>query len=147
MKLDYRRFLVELDGQPASEIFRPIVPILIRGPRTSVLLRPLLDCGADFTLLPISVATLVGIELNHDRTGIVGGIEGGSLTTTPGEAELELTDGRKTFRWQSTVRFAEGNNMLLGHLGFLEFFTATLNHCHRTFSLEPNERYPGKVLS
>ena len=36
------------------------------------------------------------------------------------------------YRWRTTLHFAEGNNMLLGHLGCLEYFVATLDplgHC------------------
>lgn len=145
MNFSYRKFLVELhDGASLSEVYRPIVPVLVKGPHDSLLLRPLLDCGADFTLFPMAVARAIGVVLDTDRAGTVGGIEGGSLVTYPGEVELELRDGNSTFRWRTTVRFAEGNNMLLGHLGCLEFFTATLAHFRRTISLEPNAIFPGE---
>jgi hypothetical protein len=143
MKFPYRRYLVELfDGESLSEIYRPIVPILVHGPRDSLLVHPLLDSGADFTLLPRSVATVTGVELDTKRIGTVGGIEGGSLVTYPGEVELELSDGTQSHRWPTTIRFAAGNNMLLGHLGCLEFFTASLDHHNRTVSLEPNASLP-----
>jgi hypothetical protein len=140
MRFPYRRFRVQLfDGGPPSEIYRPIVPLVVHGPMGSALVHPLLDCGADYTILPQSVATAVGIELDVNRPGTIGGIEGGSLITYPGDAELEVSDHIQICRWQTTVRFVAGNNMLLGHLGCLEFFTATLNH----FELEPNAGYPG----
>ena len=143
MNFAYRRFRVELfDGESLSEIYRPIVPILVHGPRDSLLIHPLLDSGADFTLFPISVATVIGVEPDTNRPGTVGGIEGGSLATFPAEVELELNDGTQNYRWVATVRFAEGNNMLLGHLGCLEFFAATLDHESRMFSLEPNASFP-----
>jgi hypothetical protein len=142
MSFSYRPFLVELfDGASLTEVHRPIVPILVHGPQASLLLRPLLDCGADFTLLPLAVATATGIKLDMGRAGAVGGIEGGSLVTYPGVAALELSDSVLSYRWTTTVHFASGNNMLLGHMGCLEFFTATLDHYHRSFSLEPNELY------
>jgi hypothetical protein len=144
MRFAYRPFLVELfDGASLTEVYRPIVPILVHGEHVSLLLRPLLDCGADFTLLPLDVADAIGIELDTEHVGTVGGIEGGSLITYPGEVELELSDGNISYRWRTTVRFAAGNNMLLGHLGCLEFFTATLDHYGRAISLEPNAIYPG----
>jgi hypothetical protein len=143
MKFSYRPFFVELfDGASLSEVYRPIVPILVHGPIASLLLRPLLDCGADLTLFPLDVAKAIGIELDTARVGTVGGIEGGSLDTYPGDVELELTDGTTSYRWRTTVRFAAGNNMLLGHLGCLELFVATLDHSQRTIALEPNAIYP-----
>lgn len=146
MNFSYRRFLVELfDGASLSEIHRPIVPILVRGPRDSLLVRPLLDSGADFTLFPLSVAAATGIDLDINRAGSVGGIEGGSLVTYPGDVELELSDGTQSYRWTTTVRFADGNNMVLGHLGCLEFFTVTLDHYQRDVLIEPNAIYPGKT--
>jgi len=144
MRFAYRPFLVELfDGASLTEVYRPIVPVLVHGPKASLLLRPLLDCGADFTLLPLDVAEATGIEFDSDHVGTVGGIEGGSLVTHPGEVELELNDGVRSYRWRTTIRFAAGNNMLLGRLGCLEFFTATLDHYQRSISLEPNAIYPG----
>jgi hypothetical protein len=143
MKFAYRRFLAELfDGESLSDIYRPIVPVFIHGPRDSLLIRPLLDSGADFTLLPLSVATAIGVDLDMDRIGTVGGIEGGSLATYSSDVEFELNDGNERYRWSATVRFAAGNNMLLGHLGFLEFLIATLDHHNRTFSLEPGAGFP-----
>ncbi len=88
------------------------------------------------------MAEATGIELDTDQLGTVGGIEGGSLVTYLGEAELELSDGTMSYRWSTKVRFAAGNNMLLGHLGCLEYFTAVLDHYQRTISLEPNAIYP-----
>jgi hypothetical protein len=104
-----------------------------------------LDCGADYTVLPLSVAQAVGIDVDRNRPGTIGGIEGGSLLTYPGEAELEITDRLERFRWCTTVRFAEGNVMLLGHLGCLEYFTVTLDHFGRVFEFEPNAAYPGRA--
>ncbi len=73
MNFSYCRFLVELfDGASLTEVYRPIVPILVHGPHDSLLVRPLLDCGADFTLLPLSVAAATGIELDMHRAGTVG---------------------------------------------------------------------------
>jgi hypothetical protein len=91
----------------------------------------------------LDVAKAIGIDLDTARVGTVGGIEGGSLDTYPGEVELELADKTTSYRWPTTVRFAAGNNMLLGHLGCLEFFVATLDHHQRTIALEPNAIYPG----
>ena len=143
MKFRYRSFNVALfDGEPASEIFRPIAPLLIHGPDGSALIYPLLDCGADYTLLPNSVADAVGIELDTERPGTVGGIEGGSVVTYPGDAELELSDKVESYRWPTLVRFTDSNNMLLGHLGFLEFFTAIMDHHGRTFELTLNDAFP-----
>jgi hypothetical protein len=142
MKFAYRRFLVELfDGEPVTEIYRPIVPILVNGPRDSVLVHALLDTGADFTLFPLTVASLIGVEPDRSRPGTVGGIEGGSLVTYPCQVELELNDRTQSHRWLATVRFADGNNILLGHLGCLEFLTATLDHSSRAISLEPNAHF------
>jgi len=146
MNFAYRRYLVELfDGASLSEVYRPVVPLLVHGPRSSLLLRPLLDSGADFTLLPLAVAQTIGVEVDTDRAGTVGGIESGSLVTYPGEVGLELSDGTQSYRWRTTVRFAAGNNLLLGHLGSLEFFTVTLDHYARTISLEPNVIFPGQA--
>jgi len=146
MNFKYRRYLVEMfDGAHLTEIYRPIVPLVINGPKGSLRIRPLLDSGSDFTLFPLSVAEVIGIEVHRDRIGAVGGIEGGSLATYPGNVELELSDNVESCRWTTTIYFSASNNMLLGHLGALEYFTVTLNHYERTFSLEPNEVFPGQT--
>jgi len=146
MKFPYRRFRVELfDGEPLTEIYRPIVPLLVHGPEGTALVHALLDCGADYTVLPLAVASAVCIELDRGRPGTIGGIEGGSLLTYPGDTELELSDRIESFRWHTTVRFAEGNNMLLGHLGCLEFFRATLDHFGRVVEFLPNAAFPGST--
>jgi len=144
MKLPYRPYRVRLyRGEPFVTVWRPMVQTLLHGPLGTAKLNALLDCGADQTMFPRQFADALGIAVDDSRPGNVRGVGGAALTVHPGHAELEIRDGRQGYRWPSTIQFGPGNHVLLGQLGCLEFFVATLDHHGRLLTLTPNSAFPG----
>ena len=95
-------------------------------------------------MLPLAVAVATGIVVDHSRPGTIGGVGGSSLTVYPGKGELELVREHESLRWPATIRFGDHKNMLLGQIGFLEYFTATYDHSTRLLELIPNVEFPGR---
>jgi len=146
MKLPYRPYQVRLvQSEPLVSVWRPTTYVFLHGPLGTVRLNALVDSGADQTLFPMQFADALGITLDRERAGAIRGVSGSPITVYPADVEIELTNLKESYRWSATVRFAPGNNILLGHLGCLEFFTLTLDHHGRSFELAPNSCYPGLV--
>ena len=144
MKLPFTPYQVRLvQAEPLVTVLRPTTYVFLHGPLGTVRLNALVDCGADQTLFPMQFADALGITLDRERAGTIKGVSGSPITVYPAGVEIELTNLKDSYRWSATVRFAPGNNILLGHLGCLEFFTVTLDHYGRVFELIPNSRYPG----
>ena len=113
-------------------ILRPEIPIRVTGPLASVLLRALVDTGADNTVLPQSVADHCGVELVAGQGPGLELFGGQKIVTLFGDVDLELQEGSETIRWQTRVQFfdfpsPEDESLVFGHAGFLDFFSATFD--------------------
>lgn len=143
MRFRYRPYRVVLyNSGPKKKIYRPVARVLLHGLRGSVNLNALFDTGADQTIFPMHYAQVAGVALDRDRPGTVHGVGGSPITVYPGKVELELTDGKSSYRWSAEVGFAPGNNALIGHIGALEFFVARFDHEARSFELVANNSFP-----
>ena len=127
--------------------YRPMIPIRIVGPDAAALYLALVDTGADGTVLPRSVADDLGIVPDDQKADDVTAFGGTRLRTAPAKAQFELSDGTDSCRWETTVDFVEfpdpqHETLILGHEGFLQFFTATFNGKMKTVELLPNDALP-----
>lgn len=105
-----------------------------------------MDSGADETLLPISLAKVLDIEL-HAETSRAAGVSGEQLTIHYGDVELQIACGRDVVKWRTTVGFVEfgistDELIILGHGGCLDYFTATFDGANAELELIPNEYLP-----
>lgn len=147
MKFLYNSYQVRLvRDEPLVTVWRPTTSVFLHGPLGTVRLNALVDCGADQRIFPMQFAEAMGITLDYDRVGSIKGVSGKPIEVYPADVELELTDLKASYRWSATVRFAPGNNVLLGHLGSLEFFTVNLDYHNRLFELSPNNAFPGLTV-
>lgn len=83
MRFPYRGYEVEpadpSDSIGSEELFRPEIPLRVRGPLGDSFILGLLDTGADEVLLPASVAEAIGIDLSNARTRHLSGIGGQTI--------------------------------------------------------------------
>lgn len=126
--------------------WRPLIPLTVIGPtgqwRTFV--RALLDPGADDTVLPLALASLLGVVLRPDGGhGLRWRGQGFSLRF--GDVDLELSDGSQVWRWPAVVGFSPApiRYPILGLAGCLQFFDARYRGLDRIVELETNSSYPG----
>lgn len=125
---------------------RPELQLIVHGPRESVVYSALVDTGADDVVLPCSIGRYIGIHL--DRSPHNGRAFGGaSLDFFSSEVELEIRADGQSLRWTTEVQFLEFNSeddetLVLGHRGFLNFFTAVFDGDQARLTLNPNARFP-----
>ncbi len=131
----------------AIAILRPEVLVLIHGPTGAESHYALVDTGADNTILPSSVAERLGISMTNCRGPEARAFGGQKIALTYADIVLELTDDNSCIRWQARAFFAESASesedmVILGHQGFLDFFTATFDGEDCSVSVEPNSTLP-----
>ncbi len=128
MKFRYRRYKARSSSALRGAIVaRPEIPVIVIGPSGNRSLLALVDTGADLTMLPRSVAGLVGAPVDDTIRWPVGGFAGEVVEASPGDVELEISDGLSFHRWRATVAFVDypagaEESTILGHAGFLDFF-------------------------
>lgn len=89
----------------------------------------LVDTGADFVLLPLSIAEVLGAEPDFDSVAELDCACGGIFESYASRYPIEIIvdhDGFQPHRWETHVKFVKADvPALLGHRGFLDRFDAT----------------------
>ncbi|MBX3412718.1 MAG: aspartyl protease family protein [Pirellulales bacterium] len=130
------------DGEPML-IMRPEIFITIHGATRSHRYLGLVDTGADFTVFPESVAEQIGIKPTPGSGPAITAFGGQQLRLSFADVDLEISDGESSCRWNARIQFADipsakDETLLLGHVGFLEFFSATFYGEQCELELSPN---------
>ena len=151
MTFPYQRY--EIERSPAfgdqSILYRPEVPVRVIGLSGDATFLALLDTGADGTLLPLSIASAIGIPVDTHQTSNTAGLAGHLVPVHPGQVDIEISQDEESYRWTSMVGFVDYPDPtyeqgILGHFGCLDFFIATFVGSRREVELIPSTRFPGR---
>jgi hypothetical protein len=126
---------------------RPEIPIVVRGPNGERTIRGLVDSGSDHTILPKSVADALGIVLATSPGKSPMAVGGQSLRLLVGRGTIRVEQGGEAVEWEDDLLFHEyatvdDEAVILGHVGFLEFFTAEFDGARAVLTLTPNGLKP-----
>lgn len=129
MKFPYVRHLVDPSpNHPDGNLWRPEVPLRVFAGGNEPTILALVDSGSDLTLLPHSVADLLGLSLSSAQSTQIGGLAGDTYSTPIATVEFEMSDRVVAVRWQAVVGFFDFPDEyaagVLGHAGGFRFF-----HC------------------
>ena len=107
----------------------------------------LVDTGADNTVFPLSMARELGIVAHEGKGPGATAFGGQRIPLSYADVDLELFQEEITLRWQGRVQFfdfpeAEPEALIVGHEGFLDFFTAIFDGEQTTLELQPNGGLP-----
>lgn len=147
MRFDYTGLISAApDTGEAIVVFRPEVRIRLHGPNGSEDFLALVDTGADNTILPESVARAVGIRLVPGKGPAARAFGGQEIALSYADVDLELIHADEPLRWRDRIYFLAGpadeETLILGHQGFLDYFTATFVGEDCALELVPNSYLP-----
>lgn len=143
------RFPYSLNIVPSIEtgdeivLLRPEIPLRIHGPAGIADVVALVDTGA----VPLSIADDRGIATTPGAGPGAIAFGGQSIRLSFAEVVLELGQDQQTVRWRARMYFAEFPDaseraVVLGHEGFLDYFTATFFGEDCVLELIPNQGIP-----
>ena len=147
MRFDYTAIVSSSPdtGDPVV-IFRPEIRVTVHGPNGSRGLRALVDTGSDNTILPEAVARTLGIRLRAGKGPRATAFGGHAIALSYADVDLELAHAEQRLRWSARVFFVAGDaadeSLILGHQGFLDYFTATFDGEQCALELEANSYLP-----
>lgn len=150
MRFEYSAILSSAPdtGEPVV-IFRPEVRIRVHGPNGPGDFLALVDTGADNTILPESIATDLGIPLRAATGPAATAFGGQAIALSYADVELELPHADGNLRWSARVFFVADDTsqetLILGHQGFLDYFTALFDGEQCLLDLQPNPHLPSAV--
>jgi hypothetical protein len=128
-------------------VLRPEVSIRIVGPAGIAETLALVDTGADNSVFPLSIARHLQIETALGEGPAATAFGGQQIPLSFAEVILELSDDDASIRWHGRLYFADFPNdsekaVILGHEGFLDYFTATFDGNNCVLNLDPNDDIP-----
>lgn len=128
-----------------SSVARPLIPITLIALGGTHLLDGLVDSGSDGILVPDFVAGILGIDLTQAAQETTRGIGGVQVTARYVSVTMRIAGQNERCEWSALVGFAPLNsrNAILGHLGFLQYFTTILYGDFEMLELTVNALYPG----
>lgn len=148
MKFEYRPAIIATpDGGDYLLILRPEIPVTIIGRRDASPIIGLVDTGSDNTILPMSVAEKLGVPVRATAGPPAQVFGGNHVQLFAGEVAFELRSADEFIHWKADVYFhdfppGEVETAILGHAGFLDYFTATFDGLEGILTLLPNEELP-----
>lgn len=125
--------------------YRPVIPLTVDGPWVRQVIYVLVDSGADDIVLPLALASQIGVDLTPAVVRTAQGVGGGPPSTLWfAPLILELNDGRSMCRWHAVVAFTQApmHYPMFGIAGGLEHFRMTLDIAAREVLLEPGPSLP-----
>lgn len=153
MRFPYREYISIFPGTTDYRlILRPVITMRVKGPKADARWDALLDTGADETLFPVSLADILGIELDRRHTSEAVGVSGDRLRIHYGNVEIQIELDQQTVTWQTPVGFVDFGSavdevIILGHGGCLDYFTATFDGEQAEFELVPNSLLPNENIT
>jgi hypothetical protein len=153
VKFRYRASVVPLpDGEDLGIVLRPEIPVVLIGPNGQASIFGLVDTGADTTIFPKHLAQNLGIALQPDAEMQATVFGGTPVSLDVGEVTILLQKDGESLQWRETVCFFDMSGELsdqfaiLGHAGFLDYFTATFDGEDGTVMLVPNNLLPTSAM-
>ena len=128
-------------------ILRPMIPVLVYGENEAGLYSALVDTGADNTFRPRRIADDLHIPLQPCQGPSPVAFGGARVETFFADVPLQVSDGEDDITWNARVLFFDTASsqvevVVLGHQGFLSFFTAIFDAEAGTLELSPNDALP-----
>ncbi len=136
-----------IDNGEEIVLLRPEIPIRVYGPAGAAEMLALVDTGSDNSILPLSIARDLGIKTTLGKGPAATAYGGQQIALSFAEVELEVSQDDTLVRWRSRLYFADfpgdmEKAVILGHEGFLDYFTATFDGGDCVVTLEPNDGIP-----
>jgi len=136
-----------IDSGDEIVLLRPEIPVRVYGPAGAAEMLALVDTGADSSILPLSIAHDLGIETIPGKGPAATAFGGQQIALSFAEVDLELSQDDDVIRWRGRLYFADfpdatEKTVILGHEGFLDYFTATFDGENCVVILEPNDSIP-----
>lgn len=120
-------------------IYRPMLQIKIYIGARNITTLALLDTGCDKTLINKSIGNQLFVDFKSCKKGSTSGVDGVALQTWESEVDLEIPGlSGKIEHVRINYASTPNSSVLLGHVGFFEYFTVKFDTANKNFDIIQN---------
>jgi hypothetical protein len=134
MVLTYRyKSVSRPDG---TNVKTPSIPVVLKG-QESIEVVALLDSGADVSVLPLSIAQILGLDISGRRMPAFG--VGGKIDTVDSKVSITVEKGHEHYTFDIPVKVVLDRYdlpVLLGRMGFFDQFVISFEQNKEKISLK-----------
>ncbi|MEK7499837.1 MAG: hypothetical protein AAB649_04495 [Patescibacteria group bacterium] len=149
MKFEYKKTnVIPAPGFESGELYQTKIPIVLVGPTGNLRFEALVDTGSDQTIFPrTDVKEITGIVIDKNlKSEVKGRLEHHNESLYfAHNTKLQISKDQEIYEFPAPIWFSDEENSpaILGHSGFLEYFTITFDGENHELTLEPNKNFPG----
>lgn len=149
MKFSYKKSIIKpAPGFESGAIYQPKIPIVLVGPKGEMRFNALVDTGSDQTIFPLlDIEEITGVIIDRNsKSEVQGRLEQHKEDLFLGkQCRLRLSVGEELYEFSSSIWYSDDSDSpaILGHSGFLEYFTATFDGENHVLTLDPNKIFSG----
>jgi hypothetical protein len=124
-------------------IYRPIIQLKIYVGAKSYKTWGMLDSGCDRTLINKQIGKQFDVDFKACKVARTSGVSGQPVPTLESEINMEILGlTGKIQNVQISYISSDNVGILLGHVGFFEFFKINFDTAQKQFEIIPNSQIP-----
>jgi predicted aspartyl protease len=120
---------------------RPLIPVIIFGPKSNIEVLALIDSGADICLFNEQIGREIGLEIEKGKTEAFMGIEGGRLVAYIHKIKLQVVGIEKIIEIEAGFVDSPAVNAILGQEGFFDAFKIKFEKDHNIIEITPSRKH------
>jgi len=135
MKFSY--FKIPGNDPTRKWISRPIIPVMLVGPKKSIMVDALIDSGADKCLFHSDIGREIGLDIEKGREELFSGIEGGKVKSFIHKIQLRIIGIEKEIEISVGFTDVSGVFAILGQEGFFDAYKIKFEKDHNSIEITP----------
>lgn len=135
MKFQY--YKIPIADPKRKWIARPMIPIILSGPRGTLLVDALIDSGADRCIFHVDIGKRLGLDLDKSPSEYFTGIEAGRLSSKIHDVSLQIIGMSDSIKVSAGFIDSPGVSAILGQDGFFDAFQIKFERDRNTVEIIP----------
>jgi hypothetical protein len=120
---------------------RPLIPVIIFGPKSNIEVLALIDSGADKCLFNAQIGREIGLEVEKGKPETFMGIEGGRLIAYVHKIKLQVVGIENIIEIEAGFVDSPAADAILGQEGFFDAFKIKFEKDHNIIEITPSKRH------
>jgi hypothetical protein len=122
-------------------ISRPLIPVIIFGPKSNIKVLALIDSVADKCLFNAQIGREIGLEVEKGKPETFMGIEGGRLVAYIHKIKLQVVGIENIIEIEAGFVDSPAADAILGQEGFFDAFKIKFEKDHNIIEITPSRKH------